>query len=98
MGAMQNNRSKKSKRSSKRREPAEKADWSEADANAIIHAIETITKTGGAIRFGYNRTGTAYGIGLYDDGDSWTEWCEGSGDPTKFLVGLASQFTAGDDL
>jgi len=99
MGAMQNNtkNGKRRKGGSSRRRPVEPADWSEADGGLIIHLVEVVTKRQGAVRFGLSRDGGAYAVGLYDDGDNWTEYLSGSQSPDDWLRRLASEFSGGDD-
>lgn len=50
------------------------ADWASVDAESIRDAITAAAFTGGALRFGYSRDGGAYAIGIYGDGDPYTEF------------------------
>lgn len=61
------------------------ADWGTADASLVVRAIERASFTGGAIRFGYSRDGGAYSVGIYGDGEPYTEFCKPSEDLDDFL-------------
>lgn len=57
-----------------RRGQSEIADWETIDASSVIRAIAAAAKVGGALRFGYSRDGFVYSIGIYGDGDPYTEY------------------------
>lgn len=61
------------------------ADWTTADAELVKRAIAEAALTGGAIRFGYSRDGGAYAIGIYGDGEPYTEFVQPAEDINKFL-------------
>lgn len=50
------------------------ADWESVNAESIRAAITATALTGGALRFGYSRDGGAYAIGIYGDGEPYTEF------------------------
>lgn len=50
------------------------ADWETVDGSAVVRAIASASRAGGALRFGYSRDGGAYSIGIYGDGDPYTEY------------------------
>lgn len=52
----------------------ETADWASVDGQAVIRAIAAAAAVSGALRFGYSRDGGAYAIGIYGDGEPYTEW------------------------
>lgn len=84
------------KRTSTRRKTAGskgKADWANAPAELLWQAIVNISKSGGAIRFGYTRDGGAYAVGVYDNGEHNTEYLEPSTDLREYLEGLAKDFS-----
>jgi hypothetical protein len=60
-------------------------DWGTADAGLLVHAIERASFTGGALRLGYSRDGGAYAVGIYGDGEPYTEYCKASEDLDNFL-------------
>jgi len=62
------------------------ADWQTADPGLVLSVIERAAITGGAVRFGYSRDGGAYAIGIYGDGDPYTEYCKPSEDLNEFLT------------
>lgn len=68
------------------------ADWEQADADILRRAIATAALTGGALRLGYSRDGGAYAVGIYGDGDVYTEWCSPSQDLNQFLLDITSLF------
>ena len=83
--------SDKSKNPQKRRrseQNGDTADWAAADAELLRRVIETIAVDGGAIRFGYSRDGGAYSIGIYGDGDPFTEYLPCTGDVNFWLEGI----------
>lgn len=50
------------------------ADWAIADKELLVKAICQAANQGGALRFGYSRDGGAYALGIYGDGDPYTEF------------------------
>ena len=63
----------------------ETADWATATGATVIRAITSAANTGGAIRFGYSRDGGAYAVGIYGDGEPYTEFVKPSEDIDDFL-------------
>jgi len=68
------------------------ADYGSCDANKLLHAIETAARCGGALRFGYTSDGGAYAIGIYGDGDPYTEYVKPSEDLNLFLDDVITLF------
>lgn len=68
------------------------ADWSECDGEVLRKAAAAIAKHGGAIRLGYTRDGGAYAIGIYGDGEPFTEYVPPSEDITEFMKGLIEDY------
>lgn len=64
------------------------ADWAAARPGLLASVVETITADGGAIRFGYSRDGGAYSIGIYGDGEPFTEYFGATGDVDIWLEGI----------
>lgn len=74
--------------SRRRRKNDAVADWAAADAALLRAVIESITKDGGAVRFGYSRDGGAYAIGVYGDGKPFTEYFPATGVVDEWLEGI----------
>lgn len=68
------------------------SDWGGIDGDTIRTLIESVTKDGGAIRFGYTRDGGAYSIGIYGDGSPYTEFCPATNDVEEWLEGFIHDF------
>lgn len=54
------------------------ADWASVTPDRLRDAICAAAVTGGALRFGYSRDGGAYAIGIYGDGEPYTEFVQPS--------------------
>lgn len=81
-------------RQNRRRRPqGETADWALADPHMLLYAIAAIAARGGALRLGYTRDGGAYAIGIYGDGDPYTEYVRPSEDLIGFLKGIGDDFS-----
>ena len=57
-----------------RRSMGKSSDYASADATLVLQAITLVAKHGGALRLGYTSDGGAYAIGVYGDGDPYTEY------------------------
>jgi len=68
------------------------ADWGSADAGVLQRAIAAAALTGGALRFGYSRDGGAYAVGIYGDGEPYTEYLKPSEDLDSFLADIEQLF------
>lgn len=71
------------------------ADWANATAENLRTAIQSASARHGALRFGYTSDGGAYSIGIYGDGEPYTEYIRPSDDIDQFLCDLAQYF---DDM
>lgn len=92
MGAMQNNpKERRGKKRSSRRRKSVTADWSEANAENIYYLIIVVSKFDGAVRFGRSRDGGAYAIGVYGDGDPWTDYLPGNQDVNEWLLEIITE-------
>ena len=67
-------------------------DWASCNGELIAKAIGSITRDGGAVRFGYSRDGGAYAIGIYGDGDPFTEYFSPDTDMDMVLKGLIDDY------
>jgi hypothetical protein len=77
-----------------RRKPGGIADWTSADPEALRNAITAAAFVGGAVRFGYSRDGGAYAIGIYGDGEPYTEFVKPIEDIDITLVWIKELFEA----
>ena len=68
------------------------ADWASCDPGILQLAIASVSRCGGAIRFGYSRDGGAYSIGIYGDGPAYTVYCAPGDDIDEALAKVASAF------
>jgi len=102
MGVNDRERNKKDDRA-KEREQAKKrrerftgngngADWSEADGELLRKAVAAIAKNDGAVRLGYSRDGGAYSVGIYGDGDPFTEYVPCTEDINTYLRELIEDY------
>lgn len=63
------------------------------DPTALLHALDCVLRTGGALRVGRTRDGGAWAMGIYGDGDKpYTEYVQQSEDINKYLHNLAEFF------
>jgi len=68
------------------------ADWDTVDAELIRSAISAAAGVSGALRFGYSRDGGAYAIGVYGDGEPYTEYFRPSEDISGVLREIEELF------
>jgi hypothetical protein len=68
------------------------ADWGATSAERIREAIVSAANVGGALRFGYSRDGGAYAIGVYGDGEPYTEFVRPSEDVETYLLNVKEFF------
>lgn len=68
------------------------ADWTSATAELVLRAIAAITRDGGAIRFGYTRDGGAFAVGLYENGQTDTEYLKPTDDIDEYLQGIVDDY------
>lgn len=78
-----------------RSQSSEVADWTQATCTIMLDAVIAAANRGGAIRFGYSKDGGAYAVGIYGDGEPYTEFVRPSEDIDKFLCEVKQYF---DDL
>ena len=68
------------------------ADWTGASGELLKAAIAAIARRGGALRLGYTRDGGAYAIGIYGDGEPFTEYVPPSDDIDEYLQGVIDDY------
>lgn len=78
--------------SKRKRKSDDVADWRGVDTERLAHAIATITIAGGAVRFGYTADGGAYSIGLYGDGEPYTEYVRPAEDIDAYIADLTERW------
>lgn len=61
------------------------SDWTEIDGELLKRAIATVGNMDGAMRLGYTRDGGAFAIGIYGDGQPFTEYYHGVQETEDFL-------------
>lgn len=69
------------------------ADWASVDGTLLSKAVAALADLGGALRLGYTRDGGAYAIGIYGDGDPFTEYVSPNDDIDEFLKGLIRDYS-----
>lgn len=70
------------------------ANWEAVDGDVLKSVIELVADTDGALRFGRSRDGGAYSVGVYGDGEPYTEYIPGTEDITTYLQELAEYWRA----
>lgn len=88
---------KKKHASVRRRQPKENygtADWEIANAELLRAVIAVVAGSGGALRLGYTRDGGAYAVGIYGDGDPYTDYVRPNEDLDEYLRKLGRDFEA----
>ena len=80
-----------------RKAGASTADWESASAELLRKAIAAAAMAGGCLRLGYSRDGGAYSIGIYGDGEPYTEWVRPSEDVDETLEKIIELFQAIQD-
>lgn len=73
-----------------------KADWSKVNAEALYYLILIVIRFDGAVRFGCSRDGCQYSIGVYGDGEPWTEYLDGSKDVSEWLGEIIADYEKSD--
>lgn len=68
------------------------ADWATVDGTLLCSAVAAIARSGGAVRLGYTRDGGAYAVGIYGDGDPFTEYVSPNEDMSEWLKGLIEDY------
>jgi len=65
------------------------ANWEEADGDVLKSLIELVADSDGALRLGRSRDGGAYAVGVYGDGEPYTEYIPATEDINAYLSELA---------
>lgn len=81
------------RRTRRNRPTGETADWGTVDPHMLLYAVAAIAARGGALRLGYTRDGGAYSVGIYGDGEPYTEYIRPSEDVNDVLRGIGDDFS-----
>lgn len=93
MGAMKNQEhEQRDSRRRRNKQPQTQVHWSDLPGEVVLDVISAIDGFSGAVRFGRNRAGTAYSLGIYGDGDHYTEYHEGIDGAVSWLEGIAADY------
>lgn len=66
--------------------------WSDVSESTLAAFVVGMTNAELAVRFGYTRDGGAVSLGIYGDGDPFTEYCRGSESLSDWLEGFAEDY------
>lgn len=77
-----------------RRVKSTRVTYTALDPNAIRDLIEAASEANGAVRFGTSRDGGAYAVGVYGDGEYYTEYFRDATELAEFLAELTDVFQA----
>lgn len=80
----------KNRRAKKR--DAEPVYWDSRSTPVIFRLVESAQRAGGAIRFGGNRNNTMLALGVYGDGEPYTEYFRDTGEFEDFAEDLILVF------
>jgi len=94
MGTMKNKKQERTARRNRSTIEENKgvANWMLASPEALQYTIVAVASHGGALRLGYSRDGGAYSIGIYGDGEPYTEYVRPQEDINAYLGRLAEDF------
>lgn len=90
-----NNRS--SKRSRRGNRHPSVVDWNSIQSDILREAIRLVSRSGGALRFGYTRDQGAYAIGIYGEGDPYTDYFHSPEDCADYLRELIRDYGSDDE-
>lgn len=69
------------------------ASWRLVNQQLLVDVLDLVSSSGGALRLGYSRDGLVYCIGIYGDGEPYTEWCSSLEECMEVLVKIQILFT-----
>lgn len=76
------------KRRVERRTVESLCDWGSVDAALLVEVLDAVTADGGALRLGYTRDRGAFAIGIYGDGEPYTDYVSASDGIDEYLRDL----------
>lgn len=62
------------------------------DGDNFLKCLEAACSIGGALRLGLSRDGGAYAVGIYGDGDPYTEYVGAGEDVNQYFANLTEYF------
>jgi len=68
------------------------AEWGSVDGELLARAVSVVARMGGALRLGYTRDGGAYAVGIYGDGEPFTEYIPPSDSVEDYLKGVIEDY------
>lgn len=71
-------------------------DYNAIQSQLLLEAIRVIARSGGALRFGLTRDQGAYALGIYGEGDPYTEYMHSPEDFSELLRELIRDYGEGD--
>lgn len=74
------------------------ANWLDVNSTAIGLFCSTLAEHGFAVRIGKSRDGGSYAIGIYGDGDPYTEYARPSDNILELMDEIALDLTGSDLL
>jgi hypothetical protein len=79
----------RSRKPSRRVRPtADVADYASVNPEILQRAICTVAVQGGALRLGYTSDGGAYSVGVYGDGDPYTDYLKPAEDIEQYFKNM----------
>lgn len=70
------------------------ANWEASDGDILRSVIELVSDHDGALRLGRSRDGGSYAIGIYGDGEPYTEYIPATEDINAYLSELLEYWRA----
>lgn len=67
--------------------------WDSIGSELLRDAVSAVSKSGGALRLGYTRDQGAYAIGVYGEGDPYTEYFHSVQDCTEFFLEIIGDYS-----
>lgn len=86
------------RRASNRRDRNRREGVTFADVNgeSLLKLLDIVAAKGGALRLGTSRDGGAFSVGVYGDGEPYTEYVGKGEDINEYFEGLAAYFSEFD--
>jgi hypothetical protein len=72
--------------------PGASASWIQANGEMLAYCVAAVAQRGGALRLGYTRDGGAFSVGVYGDGEPYTEYVSPKEDINEFLREVAEDW------
>lgn len=98
MSVVKNKKVESNMRRRKSRGEQTPANWLDVNSHAIGTFCATLAEHGFAVRIGKSRDGGSYAIGIYGDGDPYTEYARPSDNILELMDEIATDLTGIDLL